>query len=78
LMLSLRLACGVPASSFEEICRTLPADAAQRLKDAFLAGLLEECVAPASAGAGGGRGERRVRLTRKGVLLSNEVFAALV
>ena len=40
--------------------------------------LLEEEMAPAFAGAHGGRGERRVRLTRKGVLLSNEVFSLLV
>jgi coproporphyrinogen III oxidase-like Fe-S oxidoreductase len=65
LMLRLRLACGVPSSSFEEIRRTLPAAAASQLKDAFAAGLLE---AESSF----------VRLTRKGVLLSNEVFSALV
>ncbi|MGA7993180.1 MAG: radical SAM family heme chaperone HemW [Thermoanaerobaculia bacterium] len=65
LMLGLRLACGVPSSSFEEIRRTLPAAAASQLEDAFAAGLLE---ARSSS----------VRLTRKGVLLSNEVFAALV
>ncbi|MGE5715083.1 MAG: coproporphyrinogen-III oxidase family protein [Acidobacteriota bacterium] len=73
LMLGLRLSGGVPSSSFEEICRTLPAASAERIRDAFEAGLLEE-----SAGAPGGRGERRVRLTRRGVLLSNEVFSLLV
>ena len=65
LMLGLRLSSGVPSSTFEEICRTLSAASAQRMEDAFLAGLLEE-----HAG--------RVRLTRKGVLLSNEVFSLLV
>ena len=70
LMLRLRLAGGVPSSSFEEIRRALPEASAAQLGDARLAGLLEEIP--------GGRGERRVRLTRKGVLLSNEVFSALV
>ena len=65
LMLGLRLAGGVPSYSFEEIRKTLPAAAAQQLKDAFDAGLLEEISSS-------------VRLTRKGVLLSNEVFSALV
>ena len=65
LMLGLRLACGVPSSSFEEICRTLPAASASRMEDAFLAGLLE-------------RHSGRVSLTRRGVLLSNEVFSLLV
>jgi putative oxygen-independent coproporphyrinogen III oxidase len=65
LMLGLRLARGVPSSSFEEICRTLPAASASRMEDAFLAGLLE-------------RHSGRVSLTRRGVLLSNEVFSLLV
>ena len=65
LMLGLRLAGGVPSSSFEEIRRTLPEESARQLSDAFAAGLLEEI-------------SLRVRLTRKGVLLSNEVFSALV
>lgn len=65
LMLRLRLAGGVPSSSFEEIRNGLSSAEALQLRDAFAAGLLE-----ADAG--------RVRLTRKGVLLSNEVFAALV
>jgi oxygen-independent coproporphyrinogen-3 oxidase len=65
LMLGLRLAGGVPSSSFEEIRRTLPDESARQLSDAFAAGLLEEISS-------------RVRLTRKGVLLSNEVFSALV
>jgi oxygen-independent coproporphyrinogen-3 oxidase len=69
LMLGLRLSCGVPSSSFEEILGTLPSAAASRARDAFDAGLLEV------AGEGGGR---RIRLTRRGVLLSNEVFALFV
>jgi oxygen-independent coproporphyrinogen-3 oxidase len=76
LMLRLRLSDGVPLFTFEEICRTLPAASASRIKDAFAASLLEETLARASAGAPGG--DRRVRLTRKGVLLSNEVFSLLV
>jgi oxygen-independent coproporphyrinogen-3 oxidase len=66
LMLGLRLSSGVPAFSFEEISGTLPAAEASRVWDAFDAGLLEV--------VGEGR-DRRVRLTRRGVLLSNEVFA---
>jgi putative oxygen-independent coproporphyrinogen III oxidase len=65
LMLGLRLAGGVPSFSFEEIRKSLSCDSAARMEDVFLAGLLEECAG-------------RVRLTRKGVLLSNEVFSLLV
>ena len=65
LMLGLRLSGGVPSSSFQEICRTLTAAAASRMEDAFSAGLIEEHSG-------------RVRLTRRGVLLSNEVFSLLV
>lgn len=65
LMLRLRLSGGVPSSSFEEIRKTLPAASISRLEDAFAADLLEEISSS-------------VRLTRKGVLLSNEVFSALV
>jgi oxygen-independent coproporphyrinogen-3 oxidase len=65
LMLGLRLSSGVPSSSFKEICRTLPAESRSRIADSFLARLLEE-------------DSGRVRLTRKGVLLSNEVFSLLV
>lgn len=72
LMLGLRLSGGVPSSTFEEIRKSLSPDAAARMEDAVLAGLLEEGTAPASAPA------RRVRLTRRGVLLSNEVFSLLV
>ena len=77
LMLGLRLSSGVPSSSFEEIRKTLPVASARQIENAFLAGLLEEFFpAPASAGATGA--PPRVHLTRKGVLLSNEVFSALV
>ena len=65
LMLGLRLARGVPSSSFEEIRKRLSPDSASRMEDAFVAGLLEE-------------DSGRVRLTRRGVLLSNEVFSLLV
>ena len=65
VMLGLRLAAGVPADSFEETQRLLPAESRARLEDAFAAGLLEP--------AGG-----RVRLTQRGVLLSNEVFSLFV
>jgi putative oxygen-independent coproporphyrinogen III oxidase len=65
LMLGLRLASGVPSSSFEAIRKSLSPDSATRMEGAFLAGLLEE-------------DSGRVRLTRKGVLLSNEVFSLLV
>jgi oxygen-independent coproporphyrinogen-3 oxidase len=67
LMLGLRLGGGVPSSSFEEIRKALPSASALQLDDAFAAFLLEEISSPP-----------RVRLTRKGVLLSNEVFSALV
>jgi oxygen-independent coproporphyrinogen-3 oxidase len=65
VLLGLRLAAGVPETAFEAAVATLPASDRARLDDAFAAGLL--------AGDGG-----RVRLTRSGVLLSNEVFSALV
>jgi oxygen-independent coproporphyrinogen III oxidase len=65
LMLSLRLSSGVPSSTFEEIRKSLSPDSASRMEDAFLAGLLEEHSG-------------RVRFTRRGVLLSNEVFSLLV
>jgi coproporphyrinogen III oxidase-like Fe-S oxidoreductase len=64
-MLRLRLAGGVPSYSFEEIRRALPGASAAQLGDALAAGLLEEISSS-------------VRLTRKGVLLSNEVLSALV
>lgn len=65
LMLRLRLSSGVPSSTFEEVRKSLSPDSATRMEDAFLAGLLEEHPG-------------RVRLTRRGVLLSNEVFSLLV
>ncbi len=65
LMLGLRLARGVPSSSFEEVSEALPAAEASRIRDAFDAGLLV-------------RENGRVALTRRGVLLSNEVFSLLV
>ena len=65
LMLGLRLAGGVPSFSFEEIRNRLSPDCASRMESAFFAGLLEEHSG-------------HVRLTRKGVLLSNEVFSLLV
>lgn len=65
VMLGLRVSGGVPADTFEEIRKTLAGDSASRLQDAFDAGLLE------AAGD-------RVRLTRRGVLLSNEVFSLFV
>jgi oxygen-independent coproporphyrinogen-3 oxidase len=65
LMLGLRLSSGVPSFTFEEIRKRLSPDSAARMEDAFLAGLLEERSG-------------RVRLTRRGVLLSNEVFSLLV
>lgn len=72
VMLGLRLAGGVPSSAFEEVRCSLPAAEASRVEDVFLAGLLE------TVDGTGAAGERRVRLTRRGVLLSNEVFALFV
>jgi len=69
LMLGLRLSGGVLSSSFEEIRCSLPVAEASRIGDAFDAGLLE------TVDDSGGGGARRVRLTRRGVLLSNEVFS---
>jgi oxygen-independent coproporphyrinogen-3 oxidase len=65
LMLGLRLSSGVPSDTFEEISSLLPSESISRLEDTFVAGLLE-------------RADGRVRLTRRGVLLSNEVFSLLV
>lgn len=65
VLLGLRLAEGVPERSFETACATLPPDDRGRLGDAFHAGLLR-------------RDGGRVLLTRRGVLLSNEVFALLL
>lgn len=65
VLLGLRTAAGVPGGDFSAAVETLPAEDRARIDDAFAAGLLEA-------------GEGRVRLTRKGVLLSNEVFALLL
>ena len=65
VLLGLRTAAGVPDSWFERAGATLTPSDRARLGDAFEAGLLER--------RGG-----RVRLTRRGVLLSNEVFALLL
>ena len=72
LMLGLRLAGGVPSSSFEETLVLLAPAEASRIRDAFEAGLLETVD---GSDASGVAWERRVRLTRRGVLLSNEVFS---
>jgi putative oxygen-independent coproporphyrinogen III oxidase len=65
VLLGLRTADGVAAGAFEAALGTLPATDRERLADAVAAGLLET-------------GSGRVRLTRAGVLLSNEVFALLL
>ncbi len=65
VLLGLRTADGVAAGAFEAAVGTLPAADRERLADAVAAGLLDT-------------GSGRVRLTRAGVLLSNEVFALLL
>lgn len=65
VLLGLRMSAGVEEEAFETAVATLPGSDRARLEDAFAAGLL--------ARLGG-----RVRLTRAGVLLSNEVFSALL
>lgn len=65
VLLGLRLAAGVPEADFSAARATLSAADAARLDDAFEASLLA-------------RGDGRVRLTRSGVLLSNEVFQLLL
>ena len=65
VLLGLRMADGVTETAFEAAVATLSGSDRARLDDAFAAGLL--------AREGG-----RVRLTRPGVLLSNEVFSALL
>lgn len=65
VLLGLRLVAGVPEEAYDEALATLSRSDRARLDDAFAASLLT-------------RGEGRVRLTRKGVLLSNEVFSALI
>jgi oxygen-independent coproporphyrinogen-3 oxidase len=61
LMLGLRLAEGVTASLFDDVVGDLASKERERVGDALAAGLL-------------GRSGGRVSLTRRGVLLSNEVF----
>lgn len=65
VLLGLRMTPGVSESAYAEAVATLPASDRARLHDAFAAGLLTRM---------GGS----VRLTRSGVLLSNEVFSALL
>ncbi len=65
VLLGLRMAAGVADQSWEAAVATLPASDQARLDDAFEAGLLV-------------REQGRVRLTRTGVLLSNEVFSLLL
>ncbi len=65
VLLGLRTADGVAAERFDEAAATLTATDRARLSDAVAAGLL-------------GTDAGRVRLTRAGTLLSNEVFALLL
>ena len=65
VLLRLRLAEGVPEPEFDRVSSLLPREDAARLGDAEDAGLLL-------------RSDGRIRLTRRGVLLSNEVLALLV
>ena len=65
VMLGLRTVDGVGEGAFDAAVATLGRDDRARIEDAFEAGLLV-------------RGEGRVRLTRNGILLSNEVFALLL
>jgi oxygen-independent coproporphyrinogen-3 oxidase len=65
VLLGLRMAGGVAEGDYEAALSTLPVSDRTRLGDAFAAGLLW-------------RDGERVRLTRAGVLLSNEVFALLL
>lgn len=65
VLLGLRMTPGVSESAYAEAVATLPASDRARLQDAFTAGLLT-------------RERGSVRLTRSGVLLSNEVFSALL
>lgn len=65
VLLGLRLAEGVPEEAFAAARRSLPSSDRSRLDDAFEAGVLS-------------RGGGRIRLTTRGVLLSNEVFSLLL
>lgn len=64
-LLGLRLVEGIPNGLLEEAAASLGVSDRARLADAEAAGLLE-------------RSEGRARLTRRGVLLSSEVFSALL
>jgi oxygen-independent coproporphyrinogen-3 oxidase len=65
VLLGLRLSAGVPETAFDAAVSTLAGSDRARLADAFAADLLI-------------RADGRVRLSRNGVLLSNEVFSALL
>jgi coproporphyrinogen III oxidase-like Fe-S oxidoreductase len=65
VLLGLRKASGVDEPAWDAAVATLPASDRARLDDAFEAGLLV-------------REPGRIRLTRTGVLLSNEVFSLLL
>ena len=65
VLLGLRVTAGVSEAAYEAAVATLPTSDRARLHDAFTAGLMVR--------EGG-----RVSLTRSGVLLSNEVFSALL
>lgn len=65
VLLGLRTASGVGEEAFEAARATIGSSDRARLEDAFAAGLLD-------------RDGGRVRLTRAGVLLSNEVFSLLL
>lgn len=65
LVLALRIADGVPVDEIERARAALGAEDRERLDEREAAGLLER--------VGG-----RVRLTRRGVLMSNEIFSLLV
>jgi oxygen-independent coproporphyrinogen-3 oxidase len=65
VLLGLRLAEGVTAPELERVARLLPPADRARLAESEEAGLLD-------------RADGRIRLTRRGVLLSNEVLSLLV
>jgi coproporphyrinogen III oxidase-like Fe-S oxidoreductase len=65
MMLGLRLRDGVPENRFNAVLARLDRLDSDDLRSALEAGLLE-------------RVEGHVRLTRDGVLVSNEIFSALV
>ncbi|HKC25719.1 MAG TPA: radical SAM protein, partial [Thermoanaerobaculia bacterium] len=65
VLLGLRLAEGVTAQELEGVARLLPPSDRARLAESEEAGLLD-------------RADGRIRLTRRGVLLSNEVLSLLV